>query len=395
MEERKLPRNVIALGAVSLLTDVSSDMISPLLPLFITAVLGAGPAALGVIEGVAEATASLLKLFSGAWSDRVRRKKPLVAWGYGIAAVARPLCAFATSWLHILLIRFADRTGKGIRTSPRDALIAASVEPSIRGKAFGLHRAMDNLGAAIGPVLAFLLLSLGGYSYRAIFLFAALPGIASVLVLVSHVREADTSAIPGKRFRLTGGALSPMFRRYLVAVGVFTLGNASDGFLILRASDAGVPAIYIPLLWGAFHLVKSSFSTYGGILSDRFGRKRVILGGWAVYAVTYAAWGLTTGIGWMVGLFLVYGLYYAATEGAERALVADFIAADRRGTAYGWFHLVVGISSLPASVMFGFLWTEFGAPFAFGASAVLALLAALLLALVSTPGPSGGAKPAG
>jgi len=385
LNRRKLPRNVIALGAVSLLTDVSADMISPLLPLFITAVLGAGPAALGVIEGVAEATASLLKLWSGAWSDRSRRKKPLVVWGYALAAVARPLSAFATSWLHVLLIRFADRTGKGIRTSPRDALIAASVVPQDRGKAFGLHRAMDNLGAAIGPVLAFLLLSTGGFSYRAVFLFAAIPGIAAVLVMVYLVKEADTSGIQGKGLQIGDGALSRPFRHYLVAVGVFTLGNASDGFLILRAVDAGVPATFIPLLWGAFQLVKSSFATYGGILSDRFGRKRVILGGWAVYAATYAAWGLTAGIRWMVGLFLVYGLFYAATEGAERALVADFVASDRRGMAFGWFHLVVGICALPASVIFGFLWKAFGAPVAFGTSAVLALAASVLLAFLPTP----------
>jgi MFS family permease len=385
LNRRKLPRNVIALGAVSLLTDVSADMISPLLPLFITAVLGAGPAALGVIEGVAEATASLLKLWSGAWSDRSRRKKPLVVWGYALAAVARPLSAFATSWLHVLLIRFADRTGKGIRTSPRDALIAASVVPQDRGKAFGLHRAMDNLGAAIGPVLAFLLLSTGGFSYRAVFLFAAIPGIAAVLVMVYLVKEADTSGIQGKGLQIGDGALSRPFRHYLVAVGVFTLGNASDGFLILRAVDAGVPATFIPLLWGAFQLVKSSFATYGGILSDRFGRKRVILGGWAVYAATYAAWGLTAGIRWMVGLFLVYGLFYAATEGAERALVADFVASDRRGMAFGWFHLVVGICALPASVIFGFLWKVFGAPVAFGTSAVLALVASVLLAFLPTP----------
>ncbi len=398
MEKRKLPRNVIALGMVSLLTDVSSDMIVPLLPLFITAVLGAGPAALGVIEGVAEATASLLKLASGVWSDRVARKKPLVVWGYGLAAAVRPLSAFATSWMHVLFIRFADRTGKGIRTSPRDALIAASVRENVRGRAFGWHRAMDNLGAALGPAAAFLLLSIWGFSYRSIFLFAAIPGIAAVLTLVFFVQETASAVPPGKSFRLADGALPPAFRRYLLAVGVFTLGNASDSFLILRAVDAGVPPAYIPLLWGAFHVVKSSLSTYGGILSDRFGRRRLILGGWAVYAVTYAAWGLTEGVYWMAGLFLFYGLHHAACEGAERAMVADLVPPERRGTAYGWFHLVVGVCALPASMLFGLLWKAFGAPVAFGVSASLALAAAVLLLLAfpkvrgtaGTEGAAGG-----
>lgn len=393
MANSKLPRNVIALGLVSLLTDVSSDMITPLLPLFITATLGAGPAALGIIEGVAEATASFLKLASGAWSDRVAKKKPLVVWGYSLAAVARPLTAFAGSWLHVLLIRFADRTGKGIRTSPRDALIAASVTEGTRGRAFGWHRAMDNLGAVLGPAAAFVLLSAWGFSYRTVFLLAAVPGIAAVLVLVFVVKETASEAAPGKGFRLGGEALPAPFRRYLVALGVFTLGNASDSFLILRAVDAGVPANYVPILWGAFHVVKSSLGMYGGILSDRFGRRRMILAGWVVYAATYAAWGTTDGVYWMVGLFLIYGLHHAACEGAERALVADLVPKEHRGTAYGWFHLVVGICTLPASVIFGFLWKEFGAPVAFGVSAGLALLAAVLL-LLSLP-RKGAGKEAG
>ncbi len=381
MTKEKLPRNVIVLGVVSLLTDMSSDMIVPLLPLFITTTLGAGPAALGIIEGVAEATASFLKLLSGAWADRAARKKPLVVWGYALAAVARPLSGFATSWAHVLLVRFADRVGKGIRTSPRDALIASSVGEGSRGRAYGWHRAMDNLGAVLGPLAAFILLSAWGLSYRTIFLLAAVPGIAAVLALYFFVRETDAAAAPGKGLRLKDGELPPAFRRYLFALGVFTLGNASDSFLILRAVDAGVPATYIPLLWGAFHVVKSSLSTYGGILSDRFGRRTMILAGWAVYAATYAAWGLTTGVYWMVGLFLIYGLYHSACEGAERALVADLVPPERRGTAFGWFHLVTGICTLPASVIFGFLWKEFGAPSAFGVSAGLALLAAAILSL--------------
>ncbi len=391
MSKEKLPRNVIVLGLVSFLTDVSSDMIVPLLPLFITATLGAGPAALGIIEGIAEATASFLKLASGAWSDRVARKKPLVVWGYSLAAIARPLSGFATSWVHVLLVRFADRTGKGIRTSPRDALIAASVQEGARGRAFGWHRAMDNLGAALGPAVAFLLLWVWEFSYRAIFLLAAIPGIAAVLALYFFVKETDSVPAAGKGFRLGDGALPPQFRRYLVALGVFTLGNASDSFLILRAVDAGVAAMYIPLLWGAFHVVKSSLSTYGGTLSDRFGRRTMILAGWSVYAATYAAWGLTQGVYWMVGLFLIYGLHHAACEGAERALVADLVPPERRGTAYGWFHLVVGICALPASVIFGLLWKAFGAPVAFGVSACLALLAALFL-LLALPGARGNAE---
>jgi len=240
---------------------------------------------------------------------------------------------------------------------------------------------MDNLGAVLGPAAAFVLLSAWGLSYRAIFLLAAVPGIAAVLALYFFVKEADSATAPGKGMSLKGGDLPPAFRRYLVALGVFTLGNASDSFLILRAADAGVPAVYIPLLWGAFHVVKSSLSTYGGILSDRLGRRTMILAGWAVYAATYAAWGLTTGVSWMVGLFLVYGLYHSACEGAERALVADLVPPERRGTAFGWFHLVTGICTLPASVIFGFLWKEFGAPAAFGVSACLALLAAAILFL--------------
>jgi len=244
---------------------------------------------------------------------------------------------------------------------------------------------MDNLGAVLGPAAAFVLLSAWGLSYRAIFLLAAVPGIAAVLALYLFVRETDAATTAGKGLRLRDGTLPPAFRRYLVALGVFTLGNASDSFLILRAADAGVPAAYIPLLWGAFHVVKSSLSTFGGILSDRFGRRTMILAGWAVYAVTYAAWGLTDGVYWMVGLFLVYGLYHSACEGAERALVADLVPEEKRGTAYGVYNAAVGLAAFPASAIAGVLWQGLGgwkgfgpaAPFFFGAG--LAVVAALML----------------
>lgn len=392
MPRARLHRNVVALGLVSLFTDMSSEMIYPLLPVFLTITLGAGPAALGVIEGVAEATASLLKLASGAWSDRIGRRKPLVLFGYALSSVMRPMMGFAASWGHVLAVRFSDRVGKGMRTSPRDALVAASATPEDRGRAFGFQRAMDHLGAVIGPVAAYLLLA-GGLTYRSVFFLAAIPGAAAVAILCFMVREAGGGPPRGAGGRLDPGALSPAFRKYLLIVALFTLGNASDAFLILRAVEAGVPSGYVPLLWGAFHVVKSSFSTHGGILADRWDRRKMVVAGWVLYAATYAAWGLAEGVSWMVGLFLVYGLYSAATEGAERALVADFVPADRRGTAFGWFHLAVGVSALPASVLFGVLWSGFGARAAFGVSAALALAASGLLLLLRTPSAPAGDDP--
>ncbi len=385
MPRTRLHLNVIALGLVSLLTDLSAHMIYPLLPVFLTVTLGAGPAALGIIEGVAEATASLLKLFSGVWSDRIGRKKPLVLAGYLLSSVARPLVGFASAWGHVLAVRFSDRIGKGVRSSPRDALIAASVPAEDRGRAFGLQRAMDHMGAVLGPVAAFLLLAGAGLSYRTVFFLAAIPGAAAVAALIFLVRDPGMQATRnGKIFPLARN-IPPDFRRYLLIVSLFTLGNASDAFLILRAVDSGVPAAWVPLLWGAFHVVKSSFSTHLGILSDRWGRKQLIVAGWTVYAATYALWGFVEGPFWMVALFLVYGLYSAATEGAELALVADFVPAEMRGTAFGWFHLAVGLSALPASVLFGALWTAYGAQAAFGVSAGLAVAASVLLFLLSPP----------
>ncbi len=385
MPRSRLPRNVVALGLVSLFTDMSSEMIYPLLPVFLTVSLGAGPAALGVIEGVAETTASLLKLFSGAWSDRWGKRKPLVLAGYGLSAIMRPLMGLAASWGHVLGIRFSDRIGKGVRSSPRDALVAASVPAEDRGRAFGFQRALDHFGAVLGPLAAFVLLARAGLPYRSVFFLAAIPGAVAVAVLWIMVRESGEQGPERRGMGLLAGKLPPGFRRYLLVVSLFTLGNASDAFLILRAVDAGVPAAYVPLLWGAFHAVKSSLSTHAGILSDRWDRRKMVAAGWILYAAVYAAWGIAKGPGWMAGLFLAYGLHSAATEGAERALVADFVPADRRGTAFGWFHLAVGASALPASLLFGLLWSRFGAPVAFAVSASLATVAAGSLLLLKMP----------
>ncbi|HEY3489041.1 MAG TPA: MFS transporter [Candidatus Deferrimicrobiaceae bacterium] len=387
MTKSRLHRNVLALGIVSFFTDFSSEMIYPLLPVFLSATLGAGPAALGLIEGVAETTASLLKLFSGMASDRVKRKKPLVLAGYGLSALMRPMMAFAFAWPHVLVVRFADRIGKGVRTSPRDALLAAYVPPADRGRAYGLQRAMDHLGAVVGPLAAFALLYGAGLPLRTVFLWSAVPGAVAVIVLLTAVREVPGPKPAGPPPKLFGTALPDPFRRYIAIVALFTLGNASDAFLILRAVQEGIHVKYVPLLWGAFHVVKSTLSTPAGALADRWDRKKMIVAGWMVYAATYAAWGFAEGPAWMVALFLVYALYSAATEGAERALVADFVPQSLRGTAFGWFHLAVGISALPASVLFGALYAWRGAPTAFLTAAALALLSSVLLLALKTPRP--------
>lgn len=371
--------NVRALGAVSLLTDTSTEMIYPLLPLFLTRTLGAGTAFVGLVEGVAETTASLLKLVSGWLSDRLRRRKALVVWGYGLSSLTRPLMAMALAPGHVLGIRFLDRIGKGIRTSPRDALIADSTPADARGAAFGFHRAMDHLGAVAGPVLTFLLMPLVGGSYRAIFWLASIPAAICVLVLVVAVREIAAQGPPARLSFLTLRPYDKRFKRFLCIVTLFTLGNSSDAFLLLRARQSGVPEVAIPLLWAALHIVKSATSFAGGILSDRFGRRAAILAGWLVYAGVYAGFAVVASAWQAWALFLVYGTYFGLTEGVEKALVADLTPADARASAYGVYHTAIGIAALPASLLTGWLWQVFGAPVAFGTGAALAGLAAILL----------------
>lgn len=381
---------MLALAAVSFLTDVSSEMIYPLLPLFLTGALGVSAAGLGAIEGAAETTASLLKLASGWWSDRVRRRKPLVVAGYALASIARPLVAFAQSAAQVLAIRLTDRVGKGIRNSPRDALIAESVDPSIRGRAFGFHRAADHAGAVIGPLLAFALLSWFAIDLRSVFLLAAVPGamaIVAVVVFVKDVaRQPSRPATPVPSAPTVAPRPMPRsFWGYLAIVFIFTLGNSTDAFLLLRASQLGVPVALAPILWATLHVVKSAASTHGSALSDRIGRVPTLVAGWMIYAVVYAGFAFATREWHAWALFVAYGLYFALTEGTERALVADFVSADRRGTAFGWFHLTIGAGALPASVIFGLLWDRLGAPTAFLTGAGLALMATVFLALLVSP----------
>ena len=381
---RPLGRNVIVLGVVSLLTDVSSEIIYPLLPLFLTTVLGVGPGAIGAIEGAAETTASLLKLASGWWSDRVSRRTPLVIAGYGIAAIARPLVAIAQSAPQVLFIRLTDRVGKGIRGSPRDALIADSVDPSVRGRAFGFHRAMDNAGAVIGPLIAWALLQREHLSLRTVFWVAAIPGLLSVVALVAFVREPSRRPAAPARPSIATPALDTRlgarFWTYLVIVMLFTLGNSSDAFLILRANQLGVSTALVPVLWAALNIVKAASSMPGGIISDRIGRRTVIVAGWAVYALGYLAFARATEVWQAWALFGVYGLYFGLTEGVERALVADLVAPSRRGTAFGWYNLAVGLAALPASLLFGVVWERAGVATAFTLGAAFAAVAAIGLA---------------
>jgi MFS family permease len=381
-----LGRNVLVLAAVSFLTDASSEIIYPLLPIFLTTVLGAGASAVGALEGAAETTSALLKLASGWWSDRASRRKPLVVAGYALASLARPLVAVAQSASQVLAIRLTDRVGKGIRGSPRDALIAVSVDPSIRGRAFGFHRAADHAGAVVGPLIAFALLRWEHLPLRTVFLVAALPGLLSVIVLVLGVRETPRQAHIATSKKATAPTLDPALRRpfwtFLVSVLLFTLGNSTDAFLILRANQLGVSVALIPVLWAALHVVKSAASVPGGALSDRLGRKPLILAGWAVYAAVYIGFGRATEAWHAWALFLAYGTFFGLTEGTQAAMVADLVRRERRGTAYGWYYLAVGIGALPASLLFGFVWDRFGPSAAFELGAALALAAAVVLLAV-------------
>lgn len=373
----------MALGWVSFLNDAASEMIYPLLPDFVTRTLGAGPAALGLIEGIAESTASLVKVAAGWWSDRTRRRKPLVVAGYTIAAAARPLLALATSWGQVLAIRFSDRLGKGLRTPPRDALLASLATSRSRGKAFGIQRAMDNAGALVGPILAALLLRFWIREERTLFLLALVPGLLALLLLVVRIPE-KRQAVASERAAPSG----PMPRGLRVAIivfALFTLANSTDAFLLLRARDCGIPVWQLPLLWAFFNGAKAAAGVPGGALSDRIGRIPTIASGWAIYALSYVgfAFASTPLAAW--GLFGFYALFFAATEGAERALIADLAGERLRGRAFGAFHGAVGLAALPASVLFGLWWKLFGPATAFLIGAGLSLLAtAALLAFRAT-----------
>ena len=390
----RLPRNVRVLGFASLVNDIASEMVYPLLPRFFAEVLGGNARTLGLMEGLAETVASLLKLGTGALSDRMSSRKTWVVSGYALAAVVKPLGGLAVWPAQLAAVRVADRIGKGIRGAPRDALLVDSVEPERRGRAFAFQRAMDHLGAAIGPLLAALFLWQWPQALRPLFLLTLLPGLVVVLAVTlglsepKRARSARSPSPPARPFPRDWGGLRQFrgsFWLYLGAVVLFTLANASDTFLLLRAGELGVAGWRIPLLWCLFHVAKSAGSIAMGPAIDRYGGRAPVIVGWIIYAVVYLAFaGASTA--WHVWLlFFCYAIFYALTEPAERALVAQFAPAERRGLAFGWFHLATGVANLPANVLFGFIYAGYGPLAAFGTAAGFALAASCVLSLTRIP----------
>ena len=385
-EQLPLPRNIWVMTAASFLTDVSSDMVNNLVPLFLANALGARTATIGLVEGVAESTSSLIKLLSGWWADRVVSRKPPTVIGYTISALSKPLLAFAGSWSAVLAVRFGDRLGKGVRTAPRDALLVDSVPPERRGAAFGFHRAGDSLGAVVGLALALLVvwlaqgnaLELGREAFRRIALLSAIPALLAVLVLLIGLQDRRRVA-PASGQPILGSlrAMPRDFRRFLLIFGLFMLGNSADAFIILRAQERGLSVAGVLAMLLAFNVVYTLVAGPAGRLSDRLGRPRLILAGWAVYAVIYLGLALA-GTAWqVVALFIAYGSYHGLVEGNARAYVADLAGAEGRGAAYGLYHALVGLVALPASLIAGVLWQGVGRWTGFGPAAPF-LLGALL-----------------
>jgi MFS family permease len=382
-----LPRPVRLLGWVSLLTDAATEAVYPLLPVFITQVLGGPPVALGIVEGAADATSSALRIVSGRWSDRLGRRKPIAVAGYALSSAVRPFVAVASSWTHVFLVRVTDRVGKGIRSAPRDAMLAALAPPGQLGRVFGYHWAMDHAGAAVGPLLATAFLWFAPDSYRLLFALTVIPGALAVATLL-RVPESEPKAPLAPAPLAPRAPLAPLaplklpasLKRYLWVMAIFTLGNSSDAFLLLQLSNAGAPMMGLTLLWSGQHAIKAALASWAGHLSDRMGRRALIVVGWLTYAAVYAGFAWSGSLTTLTGWFLIYSVYAALVEGSEKALIADLTPSPQHATAFGWHAAVQGFGALAAGLSFGAIWQAFGAPAAFLTGATLALVAALLLA---------------
>jgi len=397
-----LPRPVWLLGWVSFATDAATEAIYPLLPFFLTRVLGASPVSLGIVEGAAEAVNSGLKIISGRLADRSPAKRPLVVAGYSISSLARPFISITTSWLQVFTVRVLDRVGKGIRSAPRDALLAGWATPTTRGKVFGFHRGMDHFGAVAGPLLASAFLYFYPDHYRTLFALTIIPGAIAVAliffvqesgepsadVVSGFSRTVDASNVVSGYSRTVDSPLPRELTSFLLVLTLFTLGNSTDAFLLLKLTDVAGSPKFIPAMWAGLHVVKATVSIVGGSWSDRIGRRTVIAIGWLVYALVYAGFAVSESLPALLAWFLIYGFYFGFTEGTEKALIADLAPASRRGYAFGVYTAVQGLGALAASVVFGLIWNAYGSAAAFGVGAVLALLATALLFTVVGPSRS-------
>jgi len=376
---RHLPRTVVIIGLVSLLNDFASEMVTPLIPLLLATVLGAGPIALGFIEGLADTTTNLLKLWAGRRSDMARRRrKPFVLFGYALSNLVRPLIGFSDSWLMVLGIRVTDRVGKGLRTAPRDAMLADVIPEGMAARAYGLTRALDHAGAVLGALAAAAVVYWGTERLDLVIAFSAIPGLFAILLIVFGIREPMRHAASLETLApLRWQGLSTKTRTYLVAIGLFALGRIPETFLLLRGHELGMSVVQLLLLWAAMHTVKVLTAEGAGRLADRNGRRPVLLAGYAVYVLALAGLAFTASVSQLWLLSLALGLHFGLTEGAERALVRDLAPAAERGTAFGWFYMIVGLSAIPAGLLLGGLWALWGANAAFLFSATITATAAL------------------
>lgn len=381
----KLPRAVVILSLVSFLNDLASDIVIPLIPILLATVLGAGPVILGLVEGVADAVASFLKLWSGRHSDVMGgRRKPLVVGGYAISNVARPLLALATAWPMVVALRSLDRVGKGIRSAPRDALIADVTTPETRGRAFGFQRAFDNAGAVFGSLLAALALTITGVSLQQVILWSALPGAMAVLLLAFGIKGETRSNSPAANIQtlppLRWRALSKPARRYLWVLALFTFARASETFVLLRGNELKISVPWLLVLWAGMAALRALSALLGGRLADKVGRAKVIFFGWLMLAVAFLMLANVEDVQALVWAAMVFGFALGSTEGAERAMISRLADSNEQGTAFGWYHLMVGFAAIPAGLLFGAVWQWYAPSYAFGMAAVIALVAALLLA---------------
>ena len=377
MERQRLKPQVLLLGLISLLNDSASEMIYPLLPVFLTSTLGATPLIVGMIEGTADALSSILKLVAGSMSDRLPRRKPLIVGGYALATISRAWIAVAGRWPSVLAARLLDRTGKGIRSAPRDAMIADVTPVESRGRAFGFQRALDHAGAVIGPLLALLFLDAMHLPMRSVFMIAVIPGAIGVVLLMVALKEPRAASRGPRAATIEGPPLPMTFYRALVAISLFSLGNSSDAFLILQAHAAGVATGLLPLLWAAHHVIKALFSTQAGAASDRFARRYLLVAGWTIYAVIYFLFPFARSVGAFFVLFVAYAIPFTLTEGTERAWISDFVPAELRGKGFGVYYLVSGFGVLAGTALFGVLYERVSPQMAFNVGAALAITAAI------------------